>query len=201
MPEHAANLGPYTWGKCEAEAAVARAQTEGHITACIIRPGALIDWQHIEFPGLLGRRLFGRWHLGCGRPGLPFAVCEVGWAGAVVAWCADHGADAPPIINLFDPAVRTRGQLLDLFHEHGWRGRVLWVPISLLAGALTVARQCAALARGERARPLAVWSVLRPRRYDPTVTTAVLAAAAEDARPATPSFEVSPVESVSRAYG
>src|SRR6185369_5141980 len=129
-------LGPYTWGKVAAEELVAAAHARGEIQTHIVRPAALIDWAHIEFPGLLGRRLFGRWHLGLGRPGLPFAVCEVGQAGAVVAWCADRFADAPPVINLFDPTIPTRAQLLRELRERGWRGRMFWVPISVLAGAV-----------------------------------------------------------------
>ncbi len=156
---------------------MAEARARGELQARIVRPGALIDWARLEIPGLLGRRLFGHWHLGLGRRGLPIAVCEVGRAAAVVAWCADHFAEAPPLVNLIDPAIQTRGQLLDLFHQHGWRGRVGWVPISLLATAAMTMRHLVALARGERARPLAVWSILRPRRYDAAMSTEIFAAA------------------------
>jgi nucleoside-diphosphate-sugar epimerase len=196
-------LGPYTWGKCAAEELVAAAQGQGEIEARIIRPAALIDWEYIELPGLLGRRLFGRWQLGLGRPGLPIAACDVGRAAAAVAWCADHFSEAPAIVNLIDPAICTRGQLLSRFREHGWRGHVLWVPISLLAGAVMAARRVAALARRERVRPLAAWSILRPRRYDPAVASTVLTAACEDARaleaPAQAPVPAGPL--VSGAYG
>ncbi len=194
-------LGPYTWGKCVAEELVTAAQARREIQARIIRPAALIDWEQMELPGLLGRRLFGRWHLGLGRPGLPMAVCEVGRAAAAVAWCADHFVEAPQIVNLIDPAIRTRAQLLNLFHEHGWRGRVVWVPISLLAGTAIVTRHLAALIRRDRARPLAVWSILRPRHYDPAVATAVLAAASADTIPLQPPLRAMKGAQVSRAYG
>lgn len=193
-------LGPYTWGKCAAEELVAAAQARQEIEARIIRPAALVDWQQIELPGLLGRHLFGHWHLGFGRPGLPLAVCEVERAGAAVAWCADHFADAPPIVNLLDPAIRTRGQLLRQFRERGWRGHVLWVPIGLLAGAVMITRVVAALAGRERGRRLAVWSILRSRRYDPAVANRVLAAASEDVAPAQPPTRASTATQVSRAY-
>jgi nucleoside-diphosphate-sugar epimerase len=170
-------LGAYTWGKCVEEDVIETAQRAQGLQARIIRPAALIDWEGIELPGLVGRRLFGRWHLGLGRPGLPFAACEVGRAAEVVAWYADHFADAPPIVNLMDPAIGTRAQLLTAFREHGWRGRVLWVPISFLAAAVLLARRAAGLLRRGATRPLAVWSVLRPRRYDTTVARQVLAAA------------------------
>ena len=194
-------LGAYTWGKCAAEDLVAAAVGRQEIHARIIRPAALIDWRRLEFPGLLGRRLFGDWHMGLGRPGLPFAVCEVGQAGAVAAWCAEHFAAAPPIVNLLDPTVRTRRQLVKLFRDHGWRGRVMWVPISLLAGLAVVARFVVGLIRREPGRPLAVWSVLRSRRYNPALAAKVLAAATEDPLPPKPAVRGVTAARVSRAYG
>ena len=202
LATHAERLGPYTWGKVAAEELVAGAHTRREVQARIVRPAALIDWTHFDIPGLLGRRLFGRWHLGLGRPGLPFAVCEVGQAGAVVAWCADRFADAPPVINLLDPTIRTRAQLLQRLREFGWRGRMVWVPISLLAGAVMTLRLAMALLRREWPRPMAVWSILRSRRYDPAVSATVLAATRLDgaaAKPVTP--RPRPAAQVSRAYG
>ncbi|HEV8400332.1 MAG TPA: Gfo/Idh/MocA family oxidoreductase [Gemmatimonadales bacterium] len=196
----AERLGPYTWGKVAAEELVAGAHARREIEAHIIRPAALIDWAHVDFPGLLGRRLFGRWHLGLGRPGLPFAVCEVGQAAGVVAWCADRFADAPPVINLLDPAIRTRADLLRRLRERGWRGRMVWVPISVLAGAVMTLRFVMGLMR-RGARPMAVWSILRSRRYDPAVSSTVLAAARLDP-PAAPSVARPRVAAeVSQVYG
>ena len=193
--------GPYTWGKCVAEEVVAEAQARQEIEARIIRPAALIDWSHVEIPGLVGRRLFGRWHLGFGRPTLPFAICEVGLAGSVIAWCADHFAEAPPVINLMDPAVRTCAQLLQLFRDRGWRGRMVWVPVSLLAGGIMAARFVAKVARRDGGRPLAVWSVLRARRYDPAVASTVLAAVREQTPVAEPVRRQIVAPEVSGAYG
>jgi hypothetical protein len=130
LAEQPERLGPYTWGKCGSEALVAAAQGRGEIEARIIRPAALIDFDHLEMPGLLGRRLFGDWHLGLGRPGLPFAVCDVSTAAAVVAWCADRFGEAPSALNLFEPDISTRAQLLERFRRHGWHGRMVWTPIS-----------------------------------------------------------------------
>ncbi len=170
-------LGPYTWGKCTAEQVVTAAQRAGAIDARIVRPGALIDWEHIELPGLVGRRLFGPWHLALGRPGLPFAACEVGRAAGVIAWCATEFEQAPPVLNLFDPTIATRGNLRDAFRARGWRSRLVWVPISLIATALQMARFALAAARGRLPEPLAAWAILRPRRYDATLSAACLAAA------------------------
>jgi predicted dehydrogenase/nucleoside-diphosphate-sugar epimerase len=165
LAKQSERLGAYTWGKVVAEQLVSAAHEAGTVEARIVRPGALIDWEHIELPGLVGRRLFGQWHLALGRPGLPFAACEVGRAAGVIAWSAEQFGAAPPVLNLFDPAIATRGQLRDAFRTRGWRGRLVWVPISFIASALKTARLVLSLAHGQWPAPLAVWGILRPRRY------------------------------------
>jgi len=181
LATNAERLGPYTWGKCAAEVLVTAAHERGEIDARIIRPAALIDLEDIDVPGLVGRRLFGHWHLGFGRPGLPFAACDVGIAAGAIAWIAQQFAEAPAVVNLMDPAIDTRAGLLRLFRERGWRGRFFWVPIRLLAGAVQTLSRVLALVRRSAAPTLSVWSVLRPRRYDATVAGRVLAAARADA--------------------
>ena len=74
-PSHPRPLGAYTWGKSLQEALVEREAAALGIATRIIRPGALIDFANPELPGLMGRRLFGRWHLGT-RPSRP-ADCGV----------------------------------------------------------------------------------------------------------------------------
>ena len=116
-------------------------------------------------------------------------------AASAVAWCADCFDEAPPIVNLIDPIISTRGQLLEQFRAHGWRGRVVWAPISVLAGAATAARFVMGLA------PLAVWSILRPRRYDAAMASSVLAAMHEHTSVAEPARRSIATPGVSRAYG
>ena len=174
------SFGPYTWGKAESERIVRDEAARRGVTARVLRPAALVNPDCPEVPGLLGRRLFGRWHLGLGRPGLPFAVCDVGRAAAVVAWCAEHFDDAPPIVNIMDPAIPTRGALLDAFRTHGWDGRMVWMPIGLFAGLFSAARIAFAAATRRRPAPLRVWSVFRPRRYDATLSSHMLAQSAHD---------------------
>jgi predicted dehydrogenase/nucleoside-diphosphate-sugar epimerase len=195
LASRADRLGAYTWGKAASEELVAAASRD--IQVRIVRPAALIDWADTDLPGLLGRRLFGRWYLGLGRPGLPFAVCEVEQAGAAVAWCAEHFGAAPAVVNLMDPGVLTRGRFLEVLRNHGWRGRVVWVPISVLAGVMTLLLGTLSLLR-RGPRPPDAWSVLRPRRYDPSIaaglftTLAGEAALAVTERPSRPKERASP---------
>ena len=170
-------FGAYTWGKTMQEEMVEREAASLGIATRTIRPGALIDRHGASLPGLMGRRLFSGWYLGLGRPRLPIAVCDVDRCGEAIAWCAGHFDDAAPLVNLFDPTVATRGDLLARMRAGGWSGRMVWVPISMLALALTGARAMLSLAHGRRPERLAAWSVLRPRRYDPTLAARTLGVA------------------------
>ena len=180
-PNQPRSLGAYTWGKTEQEALVEREAAALGIATRIIRPGALIDRHDDSLPGLLGRRLFGRWHLGMGRPRLPIAVCDVDRCGEAIAWCATHFDTVAPVVNLFDPTVRTRGEFLARLRERGWSGRMIWVPISALALGLTGARVLLSLAHGRWPERLAAWSILRPRRYDSRLAAAMLGVVTRDA--------------------
>jgi len=176
---NARELGSYTWGKCEAERLIAGEAAGLGVETRILRPGALVDWTQPEVPGLVGRRLFGRWHLGFGRPGLPAAVVDVRCAAEAIAWCAEQFDAAPPIVNLIDGATRTKGQLLASFRARGWRGHLVWVPIPLLAGLVTVVATVSALVRFRVPKRLAIWSILRPRRFDTHVASSLLRASTQ----------------------
>jgi predicted dehydrogenase/nucleoside-diphosphate-sugar epimerase len=180
-PDDAHPYGPYTWGKCAQEEILQREASALGIETRIIRPGALVDPQDPEFPGLMGRRLFGRWHLGLGRPGLPIAVCDVDRCADAIAWCVRHFDEAPPVVNLLDPSIRTRA---DFVAQMGLRGRpvrVIWVPIRLLAAGVSAARAALALAARRRPERMRTWSILRPRHYDARLATALFAAVDRDA--------------------
>jgi predicted dehydrogenase/nucleoside-diphosphate-sugar epimerase len=165
-PSNPRPLGAYTWGKAQQESLVEREAAALGIATRIIRPGALIDFANPELPGLMGRRLVGSWHLGLGRPDLPIAVCDVEQCAEAIAWCATHFDEAPPVVNLFDPALTTRRRLIDRLRSKGWSGRFVWVPISVISAGISAARVAFALADGRLPERCASWSILRPRRYD-----------------------------------
>jgi nucleoside-diphosphate-sugar epimerase len=173
-------LGAYTWGKTLAEAVVAEQAGPAGLAVRIVRPAALVDRDNIEFPGRLGRRLFGRWHIGLGRPSLPLGVCDVALAGDVIAWCAARFEEAPPVLNLIDSRLTTRREIIRAFQNWGWKGRVVWLPISLMAALLVTLRTASALIRLTRPQRLAAWSVLKPRRLDTSLSARVLAAFREN---------------------
>ena len=190
LPRDARSLGAYTWGKTEAERLVSRAMAAREIDARIIRPGALVEWRSGELPGLLGRRLFGRWHLGLGRPGLPLPVCDVRAAGMAIAWSAEHFDEAPELVNLFDEKVGTRRAILEKFRASGWRGRMVWMPIPVFAGLFSFARMAIGIIKGHRPDRLDSWSILRPRRFRGAVATWVLGRALQPTVPPRPTIQV-----------
>jgi predicted dehydrogenase/nucleoside-diphosphate-sugar epimerase len=189
-PKEPGSFGSYVWGKCLQEELVEREAPALGIATRIIRPGALLDGREPGLPGLMGRRLFGRWHLALGRPGLPMAACDVARCAEAIAWCATHFDDAPPVVNLFDPEVATRGGLVARLQSRGWTGRIVWVPVNVVAPGLMAARALLWLLRRPLPERLATWATyLRPRRYDAGLATALLEAARRDAR-ALPSAEL-----------
>ncbi len=186
MPADPKSFGAYAWGKTLAERIIAEEAPGQGISTRILRPAALVDWRDIELPGLLGRRLFGTWHLGLGRPSLPMAIIDVGLAGEVIAWSADRFEEAPAVVNLMDASLMTRREIFAAFRRRGWSGRVIWVPISMMAGLVMVIKTLISLARFQRPGGLAAWSVLRPRRYDPGVSQRLLARLQGDGEPTEP---------------
>ena len=108
-------------------------------------------------------------------------MCDVERCAEAIAWCAAHFDEAPPVVNLFDPAIATRGDFVARLRTGGWTGRMLWVPISVLALGLTAARAASSLCRGRRPGGLAAWSILRPRRYDSRLAAEMFASVREDA--------------------
>jgi len=170
-----APLGPYTWGKVGAERVVLEKAASLGVHVRVIRPAALVDLTAPDMPGLLGKRLYGHSYLGLGRPGLPFAICDVQRAGDVVAWFARHFDDAPPVLNLWDQSYARRRDIIRAFRARGWRGRVLWVPIRLLGVAAHSARLALSLLRGSLPGRMAIIDLLKPRRFDATLSRDVLA--------------------------
>lgn len=192
-------LGPYTWGKSRSEQVIEDRCAAGEISLRVIRPAALTDHTAPEVPGLIGRRLFGPWHLCLGRPSLPFAACDVELAAAAIAWYVENFESAPRLVNLMDPDVTTRASLLRSMRDDGWNGRGVWVPIPMLAAAMSGARLAISAARRQRPEKMAVWQILRPRRFDTSISAQVIAATRKSETPQL-HFSVGPIVSGPAGY-
>ena len=133
--------GPYVWGKLESERlATTLGKTLG-IDVKVIRPGALVDFSEFDPPGRLGKRL-GNFFVAVGSPSQKLGVVDVNWAGAAVAWIADHWAEAPDRLNLLNPDLPPKRDLLRRLREGNpdltivWLPTLVLVPLSLIATLL-----------------------------------------------------------------
>jgi predicted dehydrogenase/nucleoside-diphosphate-sugar epimerase len=130
--------GPNAWGKIESERiAVALCKDLG-IELRIARPSAIVDYRSFDPPGLLGRRL-GNTFVAVGLPNHQLGVVDVVFAGQTLAWIARHFDEAPTVMNLFEPDLPTKRQLLTRLKRSNPDLTIVWllppvlVPLSWFA--------------------------------------------------------------------
>jgi predicted dehydrogenase/nucleoside-diphosphate-sugar epimerase len=133
--------GPYAWGKIESERlAISRCRELG-IGLCVVRPSALVDYRHFDPPGLLGKRV-GNMFVAVGRPHHELGVVDVVFCGETLAWMARNFESSPRVINLFEPELPTKRELIAHLRKANPDLTVVWlvpavlVPLSWFAFAL-----------------------------------------------------------------
>jgi len=124
-------LGAYAWGKTESEVLVTRRAGELGLALRIVRPGAFVDYERFEPPGLLGKRV-GNIFVAVGSPAEPLAVVDINFTAATLAWTVHQFDAAPPILNLMDPDRPTKGALVRRLRTTNPDLRVIWLPRLLL---------------------------------------------------------------------
>ena len=130
--------GPYVWGKLESERSGVQLGKELGISVKVIRPGALVDFRDFDPPGRLGKRL-GNIFVAVGSSSDKLGVVDVGFAGRFLAWVVDRWDAVPTPLNLLDPELPTKRELLDRLRKTNpdltviWLPRVLLVPLSWVA--------------------------------------------------------------------
>lgn len=123
--------GPNAWGKIESERlAVTRCKELG-IDLRVVRPSALIDYKYFDPPGLLGRR-FGNTFVAVGMPGDKLGVVDVVFAGQTLAWVVTHFDQAPSLLNLFEPELPTKRELLAHLRKKNPDLTIVWLYPPLL---------------------------------------------------------------------
>lgn len=123
--------GPYVWGKLESERLAVRLGKELGIEVKVVRPGALVDYQEFDPPGRLGKRL-GNIFVAVGSPSDRLGVADVGFAGRFLARMADHWDTVPSPLNLLDPVLPTKRELLNQLLKTNPDLTVLWLPSLIL---------------------------------------------------------------------
>lgn len=123
--------GPYVWGKLESERRAVDLGKELGVSVKVIRPGALVDYRDFDPPGRLGKRL-GNIFIAVGSPADKLGVVDVAFAGRCLAWMVDTWDEVPSPLNLLDPVLPTKRDLLNLLRKSNPDLSVLWLPTFLL---------------------------------------------------------------------
>jgi predicted dehydrogenase/nucleoside-diphosphate-sugar epimerase len=125
------SAGPYAWGKTESEKlALARCREFG-IDLRVVRPSALVDYRHFDPPGLLGKRV-GNIFVAVGLPWHQLGVVDVVFSARSLAWMVRHFSEAPPVLNLFEPELPTKRELLARLRITNPDLTIVWLPPPIL---------------------------------------------------------------------
>jgi predicted dehydrogenase/nucleoside-diphosphate-sugar epimerase len=123
--------GPYVWGKLESERLAVTLAGELGLALQIARPGAIVDYADFDPPGRLGKRL-GNIFVAVGSPGHRLGVVDLTFCARALAWMVAHPDESPKVVNLLDPQLPAKRDLL----RHLRRGNpdlsVVWLPTILL---------------------------------------------------------------------
>jgi nucleoside-diphosphate-sugar epimerase len=133
--------GPYAWGKIESERLAVTRCRELSIDLRVVRPSALVDYRRFDPPGLLGKRI-GNIFVAVGMPNHKLGVVDVVFSAHTLAWMVRHFDEAPAILNLFEPELPTKRELLVRLRRTNPDLTVVWLlpillhPLSWFAIAL-----------------------------------------------------------------
>jgi len=163
--------GPYVWGKVESEQVLVRLARELGLRLEIVRPGAIIDRERFDPPGRLGRRI-GNVFVAVGSPAERLGVVERRSAAELLAWMALHPDASPDALNLLEPTLPTKRDLVALLRRTNPSLLVVWLPnfaLALLSRAALLAQRL--LLRGRE--PVDLQKVFAVDRYDTSAVAAL----------------------------
>jgi nucleoside-diphosphate-sugar epimerase len=172
--------GPYVWGKLESERLAVRLAKELGLALKVVRPGALVDYADFDPPGRLGKRLGGLF-VAVGWPGDRLGVADVSFSARTLAWMVDAFEAAPDVLNLLDPVLPTKRELLRQLRRSNPDLVVIWLPMPVLLPLSWAALLLQKVLRPSRPA-INVAKVFAAQRYD-TSRIAALAPRVEERTP------------------
>jgi nucleoside-diphosphate-sugar epimerase len=131
LHENGRDCGPYAWGKLESERRLAQRANDAGIEVRVVRPGAFVDYQEFDPPGLLGKRV-GNIFVAIGSRSEPLGVVDVAFAARATVWIARNFERAPKVLHLFDPQLPTKRDLVARLRAINPDLMVVWMPRFIL---------------------------------------------------------------------
>jgi predicted dehydrogenase/nucleoside-diphosphate-sugar epimerase len=169
--------GPYAWGKHASEELALELGEQLGLEVKVVRPGAIVDFQRLDPPGALGRRV-GNVFVAVGSPREQIGLVGLQFAGRALAWMAFNFAEAPPMLNLLEPNLPAKRQLAATLRRSNPDLHVVWLPRIVLV-PLSWSAILAQKALRPRRKAINAAKVFGRRRYD-TSRVAEIAPAVED---------------------
>jgi predicted dehydrogenase/nucleoside-diphosphate-sugar epimerase len=156
--------GPYVWGKLESEQRAAALGRELGVEVRVVRPGAIVDYTAFDPPGRLGKRV-GPFFVAVGSPGDRLGVVDLAFTTNVLAWMATHFDQAPATLNLLDPDLPAKRDLVRRLRQTDPDLKVIWLPWPLLLPLSGLASLLQKALRPKRAA-ISLRRVFASPRYD-----------------------------------
>ena len=176
--------GPYVWGKATAERTARELAAELGLRVTFLRPGAIVDWRQLDPPGKLGKRL-GNLFVAVGGGKDTLGVVDIQDVARVAIWTALNADRAPETLNVLDPDLPTKSQLVKHLRRANPGLRVVWLPRGILWPLSWLAMGLQKVVR-PRSPAINVGKVFANRRYDPEGALRLRAAMAGSRREAQP---------------
>lgn len=167
--------GAYVWGKARAELAVIDMARQNGIEAKIIRPGPLVDFNHFEAPGRLGREV-GSYFVVMGSRKSRISLCDVHTAARVIRHYLSDYDSAPRLLNLIEPTAFTRRELVAKLHDSRKDLKAVYVPCAVVRAISSVLWILQRAVNPSR-RPLSIAQAFSSESYDTGLAGRVIAKA------------------------
>jgi nucleoside-diphosphate-sugar epimerase/predicted dehydrogenase len=123
--------GPYVWGKLESERRAVELGEMLGLAVKVVRPGAIVDYGAFEPPGRLGKQV-GPMFVAVGGRGDRLGVVDLGLSAEVLRWMAENFDEAPDVLNLLEPELPTKRELVERLRRANPGLTVVWLPRPVL---------------------------------------------------------------------
>ena len=170
--ENSAERGPYVWGKLESEKLALELGARLGVDVRIVRPGPLVDFETFSPPGRLGRDLGPRF-IAVGMPSNGLAVCDVSTAAKVLRHYVQEFDSAPPVLNLLEPQVPTRRELIEVLRKIRPDLNVWWLPSIFLRIGSPFLKLLQRVLLGSK-KPVDVYAAFASERYDTRLSASLV---------------------------